>query len=168
MMISLRLIHILSGVFWAGAVFFSAAFLVPAIVASGPAGGQVMRQLIIVRRLPVVAGIASLLTILSGAAMYWRNSSLSGGVWAASTQGMTYGIGAVTALLTAGVAATIVGPTGNKLTKLGAELAAAGGPPTADQMRTLGALQNRMLFGTRIGAALIGATVITMAVARYL
>jgi 1-aminocyclopropane-1-carboxylate deaminase/D-cysteine desulfhydrase-like pyridoxal-dependent ACC family enzyme len=71
-------------------------------------------------------------------------------------------------LLTAGVAATIVGPTGNKLTKLGAELAAAGGPPTADQMRTLGALQNRMLFGTRIGAALIGATVITMAVARYL
>jgi uncharacterized membrane protein len=168
MMISLRVIHILSGVFWAGAVFFSAAFLVPAILASGAAGGQVMRQLIVVRRLPVAAGIASLLTILSGAGMYWRNTSLSGGAWAASTQGMTYGIGAVTALLTFGVAITVVGPTGNKLTKLGAELASAGGAPTADQMRTLGALQNRMLFATRMGAALIGATVVTMAIARYL
>jgi len=46
----LRVIHILLGVFWAGAVFMVALFVQPAIAASGPEGGKVMGALVKRRR----------------------------------------------------------------------------------------------------------------------
>ena len=41
----LRLLHILSGAFWFGAVIFSVRFLMPSLRAVGPAAGPVMAQL---------------------------------------------------------------------------------------------------------------------------
>ena len=41
----LRAVHIASGVYWAGAIFFFVELLEPSMRASGPAGGRVMREL---------------------------------------------------------------------------------------------------------------------------
>jgi len=168
MMIALRLLHVLLGVFWAGAVFITAGFLLPSAQAAGPAAGPMMRQLIAVRRLPAVSMITAILTVLSGLGMYWRNYSLSHGAWASSTQGMTFGVGAVTALITLGVGMSVIAPTGNKLAQLTANIASSGGPPTSEQAATVVALQSRMLTGARVAAGLLAITVVTMAVARYL
>ena len=167
-MIVLRVIHILSGVFWAGSAFFAAAFLIPAVGASGPAGGAVMQQVIGKRRFPAVSGIAALLTVLSGAGMYWYNVRVSSGAWARSVPGMTYGIGATAAIVTIIVALTMIVPTGNHLLELGGALQARGGPPTPEQMGRLGHLQGRMLFASRMAAACLMVAVIAMATARYL
>jgi uncharacterized membrane protein len=163
----LRLLHIITGVFWAGALFFTVSVLFPAIRATGPAGGRVMRQIVVVQKYPALAGVTALITLLSGFALYWANSSLSGGMWARTRPAMVYGIGGVTALVAFVVAATVVSPTGARLALLGAEIEAAGRPPTPEQGAALAGLQRRMQLGVRLGASLLGVTVITMAVARY-
>ena len=168
MMIALRLIHILLGVFWAGAAFFVATILLPSIRAAGPAGGPVMRQIVGVRKFPVLATYAGLLTVVSGGFMYWHNIKISQGVWARSIPGMTYGIGAIAAIVTMGIGGAIMAPTAKKVGELGAAMASAGGPPNPTQAAEMQALQARLQFGTRIGAAFLCITVITMAIARYL
>ena len=169
MMILLRLIHILAGVFWAGAAFFVATILLPSIKAAGPAGGPVMREVVGVRKFPVVASIAGLLTILSGGWMYWHNISVSQGKsWAGSVPGMTYGVGALAAIVTMALAGMIMAPTAKKVGALADAMAAAGGPPSPAQVAEMQTLQARLQFGTRLGAFFLCITVITMAIARYL
>lgn len=167
MMITLRVIHILTGVFWGGALFFTTIFLLPSMQASGPAAGPVMRQLVVVRRFPVIVSIAATFTILSGLWMYWRNTSLSQGTWAQSRPGMVYGIGAAAALIGFSIAMAFVAPSAKKLGQLGAVVAQSGGPPTPEQKTAITALERRMLIGSRVGAGLVAITIVAMAVARY-
>lgn len=168
LMIVLRLIHVLGGVFWAGSAIFVAAFLVPAAVASGPGGGQVMQQVMAVLRYPKVAGIAAVLTILSGGTMYWHNVKVSTAGWAGSVPGITYGIGAISALVAFTVFVAVIRPTGNKLLEFGRVMQSRGGPPTAEESATIAGLQVRMSGAARTGAACLAITVLAMAIARYL
>lgn len=167
LMIVLRLIHIFAGVFWAGSVFFVVRFLLPGIVASGPAGGVVMQQVIGKLRFPVAAGVAGALTVLSGLGMYWRNVKVSSGTWAGSAPGITYGIGALAAITALIVFAAFIGPTGNRLLQLAATIQAKGGPPTTEQASTLAQLQRKMTMFSRIGASFLAIAVLAMAIARY-
>ena len=41
-----RFIHVVSGVLWVGALIFITLFLLPAIAATGPAGGTLMQQIV--------------------------------------------------------------------------------------------------------------------------
>jgi hypothetical protein len=167
-MIVLRFIHVLSGVFWAGSVFFVAAFLIPGLRASGPSGGHVMQQVIGKLRYPTAAGTAGLLTILSGAGMYWRNVSLSSGGWATSVPGLTYGFGALAAITAIIIFARIIAPTGEQLLQLAGSIQSSGGPPSVEQATRLAQLQGRLAFASRLGASSLAVTVICMAIARYL
>jgi uncharacterized membrane protein len=168
MMIVLRLIHVVSGVFWAGSVFFAVSFLLPAVRATGPAGKQIMRQLASVQKFPVAIGTSATLTILSGLGLYWHDIKLSAGNFGRSTPGMVYGIGAVCALIAFGFGIGLVGRSSGKLLSLGAAIQAAGGAPTPEQAQTMEKLQGKMSQGMRIAAMLLSITVITMAIARYL
>jgi uncharacterized membrane protein len=168
MLVVLRIIHILSGVFWAGMAFFIVSLLMPAVRATGPAGALIMRHLSAPRRLPAAVASSALLTVLSGAGLYWRNTSLSAGVWAQSRAGITYGVGAVTAVIALILAITLVGPTVQKLVELGRTIEFGGAPATPDQLGTVKRLQGRIAAGSRAAAGLLSVTVITMAVARYL
>ena len=128
-----------------------------------------MRQIVVIRKFPVVASFAGLLTVLSGGWMYWHNISISQGKsWASSVPGMTYGVGALAAIVTMTLAGIIMGPTAKKVGKLGDAMAAAGGPPSAAQVAEMQALQARLQFGTRLGALFLCIAVISMAIARYL
>ena len=167
-MIVLRFIHILSGVFWAGSVFFVAGFLIPGLRASGPAGGQVMQQVIGKLRYPTAAGTAGLLTILSGAGMYWRNVSVSSGGWATSVPGLTYGFGALAAITAIIIFARIIRPLGSNSYNWPAPSNRAAGRRVPSRRAGSRSCKGRLAFASRLGASCLAVTVICMATARYL
>src|SRR3972149_170585 len=71
--IVLRLLHLFSGVFWVGTIFFTALFLLPRVKQAGPLGAQFMQRL---SQPPLTAtlSLAAGLVVLSGILLYWRGS----------------------------------------------------------------------------------------------
>jgi uncharacterized membrane protein len=164
----LRLIHILAGVFWVGALFIMAGFLVPTVRETGEAGGRFMQHLMLRRRLPVFLGIATLLTVLSGFTMYGRLVAATNGAWADTRPGMAYGIGGLAAVLAAVLGMVISGSAGRRMTAIGQSVAQSGRPPSAEQQAEIERLRGRMSVGTRTAAGLLVVATGAMAIARYL
>ena len=167
-MIVLRLIHIISGVFWGGAAMSVAWFIFPAQRTIGPPGMLFMRELMMTRRFRSYVIGAAVLTILSGLTMYIRLSMLTHGEWAKSRTGMVLGVGAVAAIIAAGVGTGVTGKIGKKMMALGGQIQASGGPPSDAQKAEMDALQGRMQGAFRIVAILLLIAIVTMASARYL
>jgi uncharacterized membrane protein len=173
-MMLLRLIHILAGLFWAGAVVVFAAFLVPATRACGPAGGKVMQQLMQHRRLALSFMVSAILTILSGIVMYALMGAGSFGAWMRSPMGATLGIGGVAALIAAGIGAGVLAPASLKLQAIGARAqeassndAASDRRPSAEIMTEILRIQQRIGRAAATAAALLVVAASAMAVARY-
>ncbi len=166
-MLLLRLIHILFGVFWAGTAMFNAIFLIPAVRALGPAGGPVMQEIAGKRKLPVYFLVAGLLTVLSGFGLYWYDSAGFTNGFMRSAGGMTFGIGAVLALIAVLLGIFVVTPAAMRTGKLGAEIAAGGKPPTPEQAAEMQQLQAKLGKMAAVAASLLTLTTIAMAVGRY-
>jgi uncharacterized membrane protein len=166
-MIVLRLIHVVGAVFWAGALFMNVGFLLPAVRATGPAGGAFMRQLMGVQKLSQRVAAAAILSVLSGLALYMMDIKLSGGAFARSRQGMVFGIGGLAGILALIPGIGIVARTGTKLLELGETIAKQGGPPSAEQSAEMARLQQRMAKGGHAAAGLVGIALVAMAIARY-
>jgi hypothetical protein len=162
---TLRVFHIVGGVFWVGVAIFVAAFLGPALRAAGPAGGAVMGPL--ARRLPLAMMIAMSLTLIAGFLLYWADARTGGSAWLGSGPGRTFGLGGVLALAGGVVGMVVSAPAGRKLGTLGAALAAAGRPPTPEELGTMQALQRRLASAATVVAVLLGLATVAMAVARY-
>jgi len=167
-MIVLRVVHIISGVFWAGAVMVMAWFVLPASQALGPSGGAFMQQLMFRQRLRVFVGVAMGLTILSGLTMYTWLAMETDGAWARSRMGVTLGVGAVAAIIAGGIGGAVIGRVGEKMAALAAKIQASGSPPTDAEKTQLESYQRRMRSAFRIIAVLLVIAMITMAGARYL
>ena len=162
-----RLIHVVAGVTWAGALIFIGWFLLPAGRATGPAGSAFMQQLVRVQRMPLYLMLLMAFTILSGLSLFWLDLSAFGPAWVHTGPGRTFSAGAVFGILTAIVGATVNMPAGKKLGELGASIQAAGTPPTPEQAAELGRLQNRLYSAGRWITGLVLLAVICMGVARY-
>lgn len=163
----LRVLHIVGGVFWVGTALFIAAFLVPSLRAAGPAAGPVMSHLTQVRRLPIWMMIGMSVTLIAGFLLYWADARAGGPAWLGSGPGRTFGIGAVFALAGGLVGMVVTAPTGKKLGALGAALAAARRAPTPDELAALEALQRRLATAAALVAVLVVLATVAMAVARY-
>jgi uncharacterized membrane protein len=166
-LLALRLVHIFAGVFWAGTVFFLIRFLSPALDASGPAGGRVLKQLFMKQKIGIVIPVTAVLAVSSGIWMYMRNVRGSDGVWAHSRPGMVFGIGGAAALIALIAGASMIGPSLEKIVKLGDAIERDGRAPTADETATLLRLKARASLGTRIAAGMLAITVAAMAIGRY-
>lgn len=162
-----RLIHILAGAFWVGAALFTAFFLLPSLRAVGPAGGAVMEQIAQVRRLPLYMMGAMILTILSGIALYWRDSAGFNGAWMRSGPGITFSIGGLLGIVVAILGMVVITPAAKRLGMLAASMRAGGGPPSPEAMAEMQALQVRTAVLTRAGSLLLILATAAMAVARY-
>src|SRR5262245_43769800 len=99
MIVTLRLVHFLAGIFWVGSVLFIPGFLAPAVRATGPAGGAVMGHVMKVRKLHAWMMGASMLVVLSGFALGWILSGSLGFGWYAVGMGRYIGLGAVLTLV---------------------------------------------------------------------
>lgn len=166
MIIVLRLAHILAGVFWVGAVLFTARFLLPSLRAAGPAGGAVMAQLV-QRKMPIVMMVSAFVTVGSGIWLLMIDSAGAPGAWMRSGPGRTFALGGALAILTLIFGFAINMPTAARLGAINQAIAKRGGPPTPDESAQLERLQARMGVATQVVAVLLVIATAAMAVARY-
>lgn len=162
----LRLLHILSGVFWVGSVLFTARFLMPSLRAAGSAAAPVMAQLG-QRKMPLVMMTTALVTIASG---IWLMMIVSGGAigpWMRSGPGRTFALGGTLAIITVVLGMIINMPAANRMAAINQGAMKRGGPPTADEAAELQRLQRRVGIGMQIVVVLLVLATAAMALARY-
>jgi hypothetical protein len=166
-LILLRLFHITCGVFWAGATIYLAAFVAPAVQAVGPDGVKFMQQLARTNKLPLVMMLAATLNVLSGILLIWE---LSGGLqpeWMGSPHGIILSTGGTLAIIAYIIGLAVSRPTIEKIAKLGASIAKAGAPPSAEQSQTLAGYRKKLFTANKVVATLLAFTVIGMSIVRY-
>jgi hypothetical protein len=168
LVIVLRLFHVINAVLWFGGLTLLVMFIVPAIDASGPIGQQFMQQLMRHTKVAVYMPVVGLLTVLSGAGLFWRNSSISAGAFASSVPGMTYGTGGLAAIVALVLGIIMIGRSAGEMGRIGAAIGKSGGPPSSEQTQRMAVLRARMGTGNKIVWALLLVAVTAMAVARYL
>jgi hypothetical protein len=163
----LRLIHILTGVFWAGTLIFFVTFLEPSVRDAGPGGAGVMQGLM--RRhylniMPIIAG----LTILSGADLMRRVSGGFAAEWFGSPLGMTLSVGSGAALVAFVIGVGVMRPAALRVGRL-AKAAAETTEPAMQEARQaeIHGLRRRSMLAARWVAAMLTGAVACMAVARY-
>lgn len=168
LMIVLRLIHIIGGIFWVGTAFLIAWFLMPTQKATGMAGLTFVEELMIRKKLRVYLILAMAFTILSGLAMYARYIMLTHGQWGSSTMGKVLGFGALCGIVAGGLGASSGKRTGTKMVAFADHIRKSGGVPSAAQQAEVDALLNKAAGEMKLVAALLVIAVAAMASARYL
>lgn len=165
--IVLRILHILGGVFWAGATFALVGFVSPAAAQAGPAGGQFMQRLVLGTRWRLMISAAAGLAVLTGVLLYWRASGGLRPEWLTTGTGIAFTIGGL-----AGVTAMFIGiRVGNssaQMAELGKRIGSAGGPPSPEDAARLAALVARLESLGTVTAVLLVITLLGMSTARYL
>lgn len=167
-LIVLRVVHLGSAMIWFGGVIIGSFFLFPAARAMGPAGQPFMDQLMNRRWMGVFFPIVAALTVLSGAALYWRDSNGLQLAWITSPSGLAFTIGGLAAIAAFVSEPLLVGPSVAETTAVRNELTATGGVPSEVQRQRLERADRRMRLANRIGLPLILIAGLTMAIGRYL
>ena len=166
-LIVLRLLHIATGVFWAGATIYLACFIAPAVKAAGPEGTRFMQQLAKTNKLPVVMTIAATINVVCGILLLWKLSDGFQSAWMSSEHGMLLSIGGGLAIIAYLEGLFVTRTTVMKINKLGQEIAKSGGPPTPEQAQQLMAYRKKIFAANNFVAVLLALTVIIMSVVRY-
>ncbi|MCI0396270.1 MAG: hypothetical protein L0332_02165 [Chloroflexi bacterium] len=162
LVIILRIIHILSGVAWAGAAFTLIGFIGPTVGALGPDGGKFMSRFLTQARFTTYIASVSGLTVLSGLLLYWNASFGLSGEWMASASGLVLTVGALAGLGAMGVGIA-TGRASAEMVALSQAMATAGGPPSPAQLAQMQGVQQRLNGLGRVNALLLAVTIIGMA-----
>jgi uncharacterized membrane protein len=167
MFIVARLIHIITGVYWVGAVLFVNSLLGPSVMAAGPDGAKVMQQLVKRRYYEIVIGAATL-TLISGLYLIWYDSDGFSGGWFATHFGQGISTGMLAAILAYILGLFVVRPALYRMLALGGQMAqaSAGDRPAIEQ--EMAAARGRLVTAGGVAAVFLLVAVSAMAVARYL
>lgn len=163
----MRLVHIISGVTWAGGAFMLTTIVTPAVQASGPAGGQVMQQITGPRKLSGYLTAVAILTTLSGLYLFDVRSNHFNMEWISSSAGIMLSIGALAGVAAFLHGAFVTGRLTRKASELGKELAASQGPPPPEKLAAMAELQRKLVLNGRISAILLLIAVGGMSVTGY-
>ncbi len=93
-----RVLHVVLGAFWMGAVVFAAFFLMPAVGEAGPDGAKVMGGIVRRHYLNLVP-IVALVNILSGFWLYWRYTGGFDRALSGTPGAMVFGTGGILAVI---------------------------------------------------------------------
>lgn len=168
-MIAFRIIHIASAILWAGSAVFFAVFIGPTIEqVLGPEGGKFFSHLVRRRRAVVFFITVSTLTAVAGGFLYWRDSRGLDVDWMQTGFGAGLTVGAIAGLVSWLIVLLVLAPTSYRLTALGARIASAGAPPSADQMATVAKLQARLKSFSFVNIGFLAVAIVAMSTARYL
>jgi uncharacterized membrane protein len=165
-LILLRIVHVLGGVFWAGAILFVVHFLEPAVRDAGPDGAKVMQALAKRRYLEAVPATA-FLTLVSGYALYWRTFGRFQPGPGASGPELAFGLGGLASLVAFVVGVSLLRPSALRIGELGAEMARAPAEGKPALQEEIGRLRLRMRKSGRWVAVLLAFAVVSMALGRY-
>lgn len=162
----LRIVHIFTGVFWAGFAFFNIIFLQPTIRAIGTEGQKTMQHLTQKTNFLNTLYIAATLTVISGLIMYWilagnRLALLQGGY------GHSITLGSIAGLVVWVLLMFVIHPIFRRMKAIGKEIQAQGKPATAEQTAEMQALVIKLGKAGKFAAALLAIAVLGMAAARY-
>jgi hypothetical protein len=168
LLILLRIVHVGSAMTWFGGAIFGSLLIQPTVRALGPKAQPFMDYLVQQRRIgaffPIVAG----LTILSGAALYWRDSGGLQLSWITTPTGLGFTIGALAGITSFVLGGILIGPSVAARTAVQEELAASGGEPNEAQRERLARADRNMRLSDRIDLPLLLTAGLLMAVSRYL
>ena len=167
-LITVRIVHIGAAMSWFGGALIGSLFLEPTARALGKGGQPFMQHLMRNRRMGIFFPIVAALTILSGAALYWRVSGGLNGGWISSASGLAFTTGGLAAIVAFVGGMVLIGPSTAEQTAVQTELAAGGGAPSEAQRARLARAEGRMRLATRLNLGLILFAALTMAVGRYL
>ena len=163
LVVVLRLVHILSGVFWVGGSIFLNFFVSPTVAATGDSGQQFMKHLVTKTNISVRISVAAVLTVLAGSWLYLIDSGGLDSAWSRSGPGLGFGLGGLFAIIGL-VFGIMVGVATGKLGSLAASIK---GKPTQEQMNQIKAIQGRLAVIGPISTTALILTLICMATARY-
>lgn len=166
-MLILRIIHIFTGVFWAGFAFFNIIFLQPTIRAIGPDGQKTMQHLTQKTNFLNTLYIAATLTVISGIIMYWilagsRFALLPGG------HGHSITLGGVAGLAVWVLLMFIIHPIFRRMKAIGKEIQAQGTPPSSEQTAEMQTLVVKLGKVGKLAGILLAIALLGMAAARYM
>jgi hypothetical protein len=167
LLLVLRVIHVVAGVFWAGTMFFVVLLLEPSVRSVGPDGAKVMGALQ-ARGFMTIMPVVALLTILSGIGLYWRILGSPGPSWVASSYGAVLAAGGMAALVAFVIGIAVMRPA---TLAAGVLMRNAGGLPEGPErdaaLQRVQVLRGRARGAARVVFVLLMLAVLTMAVARY-
>lgn len=133
----LRIIHILSGVVWAGGGFTMTGWVGPTAQELKADAAKFMQTFNV--KFPVGMGIAGTLSLLSGLVMYYLNFDGQIVLGSPTANAMTYG--ALSGIIAYLIGILVLMKNNNRLAAIGKEIGASGGPPSAEQIAEMGKLQ---------------------------
>jgi uncharacterized membrane protein len=163
LVIALRIVHILGGVFWVGSAIFNTLFLGPAVGATAEAGQKVVAHLVTKARLTTMISAAAGITVLAGGALYWIDSQGLTSLWTRSGPGTGFGLGALFALVGL-VFGSIVGRDMSTLVSVASQIS---GKPTPEQLGKIQAAQRQLAYAGPATTITLLLALVCMATARY-
>lgn len=168
-LIVFRILHVLGGIAWGGAVFLMVFFLQPTAKATGPAAGPFMRELLGTRKLIEwilrIAGV----TIVAGGFLYWHDwqQFASLGDFLGNAFGLWLAIGAVSALIAFGIGLFATKPVIVRSLAIGAQIAQAGEQAPDELKQELAAAQARARTLAMTNLTFVTIAAFAMSTARY-
>lgn len=163
-LLSLRILHIVCGIFWGGTILFLTFYVFPAVRRSGPDGGKMMQAITSTNRFATVLAIAALVTIVSGILLMWRVSGAFIPEWFSTGYGASLTTGGILAIVAFAQGMIINRPAVGRLQEIAAK---AGATPSDAQRAEMLAIRNRIFLSTKFMAAWLGVAMVAMAIARY-
>ena len=165
LMVTMRIIHIFSAIFWVGSALFFVFFFQPILKVAGAAGGAIMGKLSL-SQFPTVVAVSSSSTVLAGLVMFTIDSNYFQAAWFTQPKAIILTTGAVSGIIAAGIGLFIQRPALLRITALQKEMQAAGGSPTPAQLQELGMLQAKFTRASRLGVVFMIIADIGMSAAR--
>ena len=162
----LRVVHVVGGILWVGAMAFNAFFLGPAMASAGPAAGQVAAGLMR-RKIFVFMPVVAILTILAGIRLLMITSGGFAGDYFGRRAGMTFAIAGAIALIAFIYGMAVTRPAMAKVVALTQQ--AQSDPANRERiMAEIQATQQRAARATTVVAWLLLVTAVGMAIGRYM
>jgi uncharacterized membrane protein len=163
----LRFVHIVASVCWVGGMLTMFLFIEPTAKALAPTGLQFVQHMVVKGRFSIFMVITSTLTVLSGALLLWRDASGGWSNWLRTGPGLGFTLGSLAGVVVYCIGMFGVNPRALRLSKLGAEIQAAGGPPTPAQAAELQELDREMSRLGLIEFVFVAVSLAFMASARF-
>jgi len=159
LIITLRLIHIVAGVFWVGGALVMTFYVAPTAGATAEAGQKFMQHLIGSTNIQKMMAAASGASLLAGIFLFMDKPP----EWHTSSAGIGFGVGAAFAII-GFVMGIVISRNTKAMVQLGGQIQ---GKPTSKQLDQLNARQRRQATLSMINVTSLLLAVALMATARY-
>lgn len=167
LIIGLRLLHIVGGIFWVGAALMLTFFISPTVAATMEAGQKFMAHMMQRTAFNKAIMISASISVLAGMTLYLIDSNGLRSAWMHSGPGLGFGLGGFFAI-TGYMIGLAINRRSNALAQLGRVIQSQGTPPSQEQREKLMKLQTQLKRGGMWNAIFLLLAAIMMATARFL